>query len=141
MFCLQSSATAADLSLQPDPSLSPTAVVNFQLQALQANNNGDGIAATFRFASPSNKATTGPLQKFSTLFDVEQYQPMLNHRSAKVKLLSDNGQQAELVTSVVDGDGKLHWYRFRLSRQQASPFINCWMTDAVMLEKPPEQSA
>ncbi len=136
-----SSKAAEDLSLLPDPALSPVDVVNFQLHALRANNNGDGIEATFRFASPANKLTTGPLEKFSTLFDIEQYRPMLNHDSATIKLHSDNGHRAELVTGIVDSEGKLHWYRFILSRQQTAPFVNCWMTDAVMLEKPPEQSA
>ncbi len=132
---------AFDLSLQPDPALTPVAVVTYQLQALQANSNGDGIAATFRFASPANKKFTGPLSKFAGLFDAPQYEPMLNHHSAEVKLLRDDGTTAQLLASIVDSTGKLHWYRFVLSRQQGQECTNCWMTDAVTPDVRPERSA
>ncbi|OED43025.1 hypothetical protein AB833_04815 [Chromatiales bacterium (ex Bugula neritina AB1)] len=132
---------AFDLNLQPNPALTPTEVVTYQLKALQENTNGDGIAATFRFASPANKSVTGPLKKFSGLFEVARYQPMLNHRTADVKLLHKDETSAELRASIVDGKGKLHWYRFRLSRQLRSEYYNCWMTDAVMLDVRPERSA
>jgi len=139
---LSTNCIALDLSLQPDPGLTPTAVVQHQLDALQANDGDNrGIAATYRFASPRNKNFTGPLERFSRLFDNAQYQPMLNHRSATVKLVQSTTDTAELVVSLVGNGGTLHWYRFRLSRQPTEPFQNCWMTDAVMLEKKPERSA
>ena len=47
----------------PSPSLSPLAVVTAQLDALSA---GD-VAASFSFASPSNKAATGPWQRFEMM--------------------------------------------------------------------------
>ncbi len=121
---------AQNLDLQPNPSLTPQDVVNFQLTALQDADNG--IAATFRFASPANKKITGPLSRFSALFDSPQYEPMLNHRGTEIKLLNNDGLTAELLAGVVDQSGDLHWYRFRLSKQISAPFQHCWMTDAVM---------
>ncbi len=132
LFLVYSSLSQAqNLDLQPSASLTPTEVVDFQLTALKNVENG-GIEATFRFASPANKKVTGPLSKFSGLFESEQYKPMLNHRGTEIKTVSNDGYTAELLAGVVDQSGDLHWYRFRLSRQQEAPFKNCWMTDAVM---------
>lgn len=134
-------ALAFDDSLVPNPSLTPQQVVQFQLQALRENKNGDGIKATFRFASPSNKALTGPIDRFSRLFDAEQYRPMLNHQDAEIKLINNDNSAAEVMAALVDASGEYYWYQFRLSRQHQSPYINCWMTDAVIRVPGPGRSA
>lgn len=123
--------TLADLTLQPHPSLTPQQVVDFQLTALKQASD-EGISATFRFASPANRRMTGPLSRFSQLFDASQYRPMLENRGTEIKLVSNDGFTAELLAGVVDKAGDLHWYRFRLSKQSKSPYENCWMTDAVI---------
>lgn len=128
------------LALQPHPSLSPRSVVEFQLIALQQASD-NGIEATFRFASPANKKMTGPLAKFSRLFDSAQYQPMLENRGTQIKLVSNDGYNAELLAGVVDETGDLHWYRFQLSKQTEAPYVGCWMTDAVMAVAHPGRSA
>jgi len=120
-----------DLTLQPNPTLTAQEVVDFQLTALKQANE-DGISATFRFASPANRKMTGPLSRFSKLFDAPQYRPMLENQGTEIKLVSNDGFTAELLAGVVDKTGDLHWYRFRLSKQSESPYENCWMTDAVM---------
>lgn len=134
-------ALAFDVTQVPNPSLSPQSVVQFQLQALRTDANGEGIEATFRFASPSNKAITGPLERFSKLFDAEQYRPMLNHQDAEVKLLNSDGTVAEVMAALVDANGEYFWYQFKLSRQNKSPYNNCWMTDAVLRVPGPGRSA
>lgn len=135
LFALFSTVSAAqqtvDLTLQPDPALTAQEVVNFQLTALQ-QANGDGIGATFRFASPANRKVTGPLSRFAKLFDAPQYRPMLENRGTEIKPVSNDGINAELLAGVVDKSGNLHWYRFRLSKQSEAPYLNCWMTDAVI---------
>lgn len=128
-------------ALEPTPELSPVDVVNFQLKSLQENTNGDGIAATFRFASPANKEMTGPLARFAQLFDIPQYRPMINHQGATVELKSVDETAAEVVAEIVDEDGSIHQYRFRLSRQSDGEFTNCWMTDAVIWDPRPGRSA
>ncbi len=120
-----------DLSLQPNPTLTAQEVVDFQLTALQQASD-EGISATFRFASPANRKMTGPISRFSKLFDAPQYRPMLENQGTQIKLVSNNGFNAELLAGVVDKSGDLHWYRFRLSKQSESPYENCWMTDAVV---------
>lgn len=134
-------AMAFDNSLVPNPSLTPQNVVEFQLHSLRSNDDGEGIAATFRFASPANKALTGPLSRFSKLFDAEQYRPMLNHQDAEVKIMSNDGSVAEVMAALVDANGDYFWYQFRLSRQNKSPYNNCWMTDAVLRVPGPGRSA
>lgn len=128
-------------ALQPTPDLSPVDVVTYQLKSLQKNTDGSGIADTFRFASPANKKVTGPIERFSRLFDHVRYQPMLNHQSALVTLKSNNGSVAEVLTEVIDQDGSIHQYRFRLSVQKSGENTDCWMTDAVMWEPQPGRSA
>lgn len=128
-------------ALEPTPELSPVDVVTFQLKSLQSNVTGEGIAATYRFASPGNKAVTGPLPRFATLFNNERYQAMLNHQSAEVSLINNDGTQAELLTRIIDRHGLIHHYRFILSKQSSGSVSNCWMTDAVAWEPKPGRSA
>ena len=128
-------------ALEPTPELTPVDVVTFQLKSLQENSGGEGIAATYRFASPANKQMTGPLQKFALLFDIPQYRPMLNHQSADVILKKADESNAVVLTEIVDENGLIHQYRFRLSKQSGSAFNNCWMTDAVIWDPRPGRSA
>ena len=142
-FCLlllSGLSYAENLDLQPDPELSPQQVVLFQLKALQSASD-EGIAATFRFASPANRKITGPLQRFSRLFESSQYQPMISHKSADIKLINSDDQTAELQASLIDDAGNIHKYRFRLSKQKTAPFIDCWMTDAVIAVPHSDRSA
>jgi len=134
-------AFAYDDTLVPNPSLTPQDVVHFQLQSLRKNSDGNGIEATFRFASPSNKAVTGPLERFSKLFDAEQYRPLLNHQDAEVKIKNNDGAAAEVVAALVDANGNYYWYQFTLSRQTKSPYNDCWMTDSVVRVPGPGRSA
>lgn len=140
LFVFTANSNAASLELQPHPTLTPQEVVEFQLTALQRAADG-GIEATFRFASPANKKLTGPIARFSRLFDSVQYRPMPGNKGTEIRLVSNDGFTAELLAGVVDDSGDLHWYRFRLSKQTESPYLNCWMTDAVMAVAYPGRSA
>ena len=60
----------ADL-VKPDPSIAPVEVVAIQLKALQFNDSPQpdfGIFQTWAFAQPRNRAVTGPLSRFSSIF-------------------------------------------------------------------------
>ncbi len=130
------------LALEPSPALSPKQVVRHQLDSLQSNNEtDDGIASTFDFASPANKRMTGPLSRFSGLFDIPQYAPMLNHQSAEIEEVSNDGQLARFKVELIDSNGSIHHYRFDLSRQSGGSCTDCWMTDSVMWDPQPGRSA
>lgn len=120
---------------QPSPSLSPKEVVRLQVEALADNDTpypDAGIEAAFAFASPANKAATGPLDRFQTLFDTPAYGPMIGHLSAEYSDAQVEGGVAQvgviLTTDAADRIG----YLFRLSKQTETPYEQCWMTDAVV---------
>jgi hypothetical protein len=130
------------MAMEPDRNLQPTEVVRFQLDSLRANNQADeGIARTFKFASPANKQVTGPLSRFSKLFDHPRYSPMLNHQRSDITQVSNNGKAAVFDVELVDLNGSVHYYRFELSVQTSGACIDCWMTDAVMWAPRPGRSA
>ncbi len=129
-------------ALQPSPDLGPQQVVRFQLDSLRTNTaDNDGIASTFTFASPANKRMTGPLARFSSLFDNPRYAPMLNHQSSDIELLSNDGRYAKFAVELIDQNGSIHHYRFELSRQVGGSCTECWMTDSVMWAPKPGRSA
>lgn len=66
----------------PNKSHTPLDIVNFQLSALQ----DDDMYTVFKYASPSNKAATGPWQRFSNMVRQEPYGILVGHDRAEVLL-------------------------------------------------------
>jgi hypothetical protein len=123
----------------PKPELTPEQVIEIQLEALRKNDvptPDAGIATTFRFASPSNRKVTGPLERFSTIVKSPGYKPMIGHRIAGYGPIQVKGGLASCRVTVVAADGQAFEYEFRLSKD---PESNCWFTDGVILipNKPP----
>ena len=68
-------------ALAPAPSFGPAEVTQIQLDALRTNTLiNEGIALTFRFASPANRQVTGPLPRFVKMLRSPPYDRLLNHR-------------------------------------------------------------
>ena len=68
-------------SRMPDASLSPVDVVTCQMRALQA---GD-VRTAFNFASPANKLSTGPWQRFEMMVrQTPAYSPLVACTSFEV---------------------------------------------------------
>ena len=68
LFWMLSNSVHADSPLQPSTQYQPDEVVQIVIEALGANTesqNDDGIATVYRFASPGNRANTGPLSRFT----------------------------------------------------------------------------
>ena len=116
----------------PDPSLNPSDVVKMQLTAMQQNDASNlGIEVTFRFASPSNRRYTGPLERFIRLVKNPSYIHLLNHLDVNfMDPIIENGMAIQDVV-LTTSNGKRIGYRFRLSLQQSEQYKDCWMTDAV----------
>lgn len=128
--------------LEPNPELAPDQVVKIQMEALRNNDSSDnGIAITFKFASPDNKRVTGPLARFTRMLKNPLYKPMLNHQSARYGPIKISGDMATQRVTVIDADGKAIIYVFTLSKQSGPPCAGCWMTDSVVAEpaKPEDQ--
>jgi hypothetical protein len=120
--------------LVPRPGLSPDQVVQYQVAALQQNDDPTsdaGIERVFRFASPTNKQVTGPLQKFVQIVKSPAYSPLLNSRSSAIIGSELKGDQAKIAVKIVSLDGRPLTYVFILSKQSEGEYRDCWMTDGV----------
>ncbi len=123
----------------PSPELDPGEVVRIQLNALRANNASDeGIAVAFRFASPRNKASTGPLPRFIHMIKAGPYRLMLEYERASYTPTRVEGNRAVQRVTLV-GARQIRSYDFLLQRQTAPPCDGCWMTEAVMVVPGTEQ--
>jgi len=117
----------------PSPNLSPKQVVHLQLEALQENDAKDsGIAISFNFASPGNKAYTGTFKKYRSLFINPLYEPMLNFRAYRDYATETRKNEVQHIVLLTDKKGKKIAYLFALSKQKKAPYQNCWMTDSIM---------
>jgi len=126
----------------PNTHLQPEEVVEIVLDAL-ANNDTPyvdaGIETTFNFASHSNKAQTGPLERFAVMVKGPVYGVMVGHKSHElVETVVDNSRAYQLVRLITAGGAAVH-FAFRLGLQTDGEFEDMWMTEAVWpLEAPVE---
>jgi hypothetical protein len=139
LLCSNSIAETPDLS--PSPALSANQVVLFQLEALHDNDlptENAGIAKVFRFASPANRAATGPLEHFTEIVKSPAYAALLHSRTFEISFSKVEAQRAEVLVKVTSQSGTDARFEFILSRQTEGDFRNCWMTDSVLQVGPPE---
>jgi hypothetical protein len=126
----------------PNTHLQPEEVVALVLDAL-ANNDTPyvdaGIETTFNFASPSNKAQTGPLERFAVMVKGPVYGVMVGHKSYElVEIVVNNSRAYQMVRLITAGGAAVH-FAFRLGLQPDGEFEGMWMTEAVWpLEAPVE---
>jgi len=119
---------------EPSPDLSPRQVVEAQLAAMQHNDEPEpdaGIRTAFRFASPSNRETTGPVERFIEMVKQPGYDALLNHRQTSLSPTTEKGGQARIKVHLIDAKGQESAFVWILSKQSASPYEGCWMTDSV----------
>ena len=118
----------------PDPRLQPEDVVKIVLEAL-ANNDTPyadaGIETTFNFASPSNKAQTGPLERFTAMVKGPVYGVMVGHKSHQLSELVMSNNRAYQMARLVTASGVAVHFAFRLGLQSDGEFKGMWMTEAV----------
>ena len=93
---------------EPDPSLSPQSVVSIQIEALRNNDTpyeNRGIEVTFNFASPANKRSTGPLERFKVMVRNSIFGPMIDHRSAKYEnlVVEDDSVRIDVILTSEEG--------------------------------------
>jgi hypothetical protein len=120
--------------INPSPEHPPERVVAIQLEAMRLNDEANrGIAVAFRFASPANKAMTGPLPRFAFMIRNGPYRPMLDYQTAlydPVVVVDGHARQRVTLLGRMGAIG----FVFHLSRQVDGPWQDCWMTDAVTVE-------
>ena len=136
-------APAALQLSRPSPGLSPLAVVEAQLEALAA---GD-VQTCFAFASPQNKAATGPWQRFEIMVrQTPAYSPLVSCTSFEVLSalsLSEDRWQARVAVRPAGSSSApfavanpLCYFRWELSQQAEGECAGCWMVDGVLPDSP-----
>ena len=121
------------LSKLPSPELAPAEVVRIQVAALRhGTESEDGIAVAFRFASPSNRARTGPIAHFSSMIRSDTYLPLLDNVSVQYGRTYTRADRSYTALIVTDRRGVSSAYLWVLSRQGPGSCENCWMTDSVV---------
>lgn len=118
---------------RPGANLSPQAVVAGQLAALRRAGHDDAAAyaTVYGFASPRNRAMTGPLWHFSHMLKTG-YQGLLTHRRVRHYFPAGvAGNEATQRVTVEYADGSEHDFLFFLSRAPRASCDHCWLTDGV----------
>jgi Domain of unknown function (DUF4864) len=126
-------------SPSPSPDYTPQQVIRIQLQAMQHNDDpapDSGIATAFKFASPGNRAQTGPIEKFARMVKGPLYGAMINHKSAEFGQLRADESNAQQLVKIIGADGQEALYVFILNKQADGPYKDCWMTDGVVRVRP-----
>ena len=136
---LFSTSLLAEL-LKPTPEINPEKVVKIQLSSLMNNNEpylNAGIEQTWEFAHPSNRAFTGPIQRFTKMMYAPSYAVMLDHKKhdfIEVKLDKNIAYFFIELTSI---DGKMFGFKWTLEKvKEEGGFKDCWMTTAVSTPMP-----
>ena len=121
----------------PDPSHDPERVVAVQLEALAANDDpfeNAGIGVAYNFASPANRRSTGPFERFARMVTGPRYAPMVDHVEATAGPLERDGDTATQRVTLTGPDGRTETYEFGLSRRRSGEFDGYWLTDRVVVE-------
>lgn len=117
--------------IQPAASYSPQEVVEIQLLGLQAEDSDLGIEQVWLFAHPANKAMTGPLARFRTLFANPAYAPLLGHQAHAIRRMDESTDSIRFIVRVLARDGLSYAYLWQLQRVADGPQADHWMTVAV----------
>jgi len=123
------SAAATDVT--PSQDYGPEEVVEIVIKALQRNDVEDnGIKTVFRFASPGNRANTGPLERFTGMIK-RGFPDMLNHLGSRFGDIVVDGNTAMQTVWLTTANGSEVGYVFQLGKQSGGEYDGLWMTDAV----------
>ena len=131
---LFSTSVLAEL-LKPTPAINPEEVVKIQLSSLMNNNEpylNAGIEQTWEFAHPSNRAFTGPIQRFTQMMYAPSYAVMLNHKKHDIIEVKLDKNIAYFFIELTSTDGKIFGFKWTLEKvKEEGGFKDCWMTTGV----------
>ena len=136
---LFSTSLLAEL-LKPTPEINPEEVVKIQLSSLMNNNEpylNAGIEQTWEFAHPSNRAFTGPIQRFTQMMYAPSYAVMLDHKKHDIIEVKLDKNIAFFFIELTSIDGKMFGFKWTLEKvKEEGGFKDCWMTTAVSTPMP-----
>ena len=121
--------------VKPSENLTAYDVVKIQLTALKNNNKprkNTGIKQTWVFAHPENKKYTGPYERFEKMLLGAQYNILLNHRSHKIKLVTNTLSTYIYNIELISKDKKMYFYEWHLEKSTTDKCDSCWFTTIVL---------
>eukprot|EP01129_Flabellula_baltica_P005132 TRINITY_DN1831_c0_g1_i1.p1 TRINITY_DN1831_c0_g1~~TRINITY_DN1831_c0_g1_i1.p1 ORF type:complete len:129 (-),score=2.71 TRINITY_DN1831_c0_g1_i1:4-390(-) len=116
----------------PHPNIGPDRVIETQLLCFQHCDTptpNHGIELAYRFASPENRAWTGPIQRFICMIRNPLYECLVNFDRSRFEPVSEGGSRWK-ITIEKEGVGSV--FIWELSRQEGGVYAGCWMTDSVI---------
>jgi len=114
------------------------------MKALQFNDNPEpdfGIAQTWNFAHPRNRAMTGPLPRFAGMLKGPAYGQMLNHASHRIVPVPGDGDRVNFDVFMETSRGNVLYFNWAVELVKGGEFDNCWMTVAVSMPRPAGQGS
>tara|TARA_B100001123_G_scaffold211481_1_gene238910 strand:+ start:506 stop:967 length:462 start_codon:yes stop_codon:yes gene_type:complete len=133
-FFIFTNISNADL-IKPNSKLKPIDVLMIQLNSLKNNNipyKDAGIEQTWEFAHPSNKAATGPLEKFKKMIYSDSYKILISHVNNETIVLKKTPKKFVYKVLVLSEDKKKYYYIWQIEKVSVEgKFKNCWMTTRV----------
>jgi len=124
---------------RPQPGLTPGEVIRTVVEALQNRNSPSpnaGIFTVYQFASPANRASTGPYGNFLRLVKVPGFDPLFSGHADSYGPLIVTGDHAEQKVCFRVAGGRVVWFLFVVTRQNSQQTrgrcTGCWMVDGVV---------
>ncbi len=118
--------------IHPNPELTPKEVVEIQLAGLADAHSANGVEQCFLFASPGNKLTTGPLNRFAAMVVQPPFAVMSKQVSTLIGDPVIEGEEAMVMVSMLDEADEVHVFEFHLAKQSEKEVRDCWMTNGVL---------
>jgi len=116
----------------PRPELTPEQVVSKQVESMRASwLDHDRLRECYSFAAPSNRAVTGPFERFANLVRSSPYDNLGTCQAYQVGKAVVEGNSAAVLVSLHTSDDQSLAFRFLLSKQSEAPYEDCWMTEGV----------
>ena len=124
----------ADL-IKPSSNLKPFDVLSIQLNSLKNNNSpykDAGIEQTWEFAHPTNKASTGPLEKFKKMIYSENYHLLIGHENYEITVLDESKNILVYKVYILSKNKKKYYYIWQIEKvAEDGKLKDCWMTTGV----------
>ena len=104
---------------KPTPDIKPEDVVKIQLSSLMNNNQpyvNAGIEQTWEFAHPSNRAFTGPIQRFTQMMYAPSYAVMLDHKKHDIIEVKLENNAAYFFIELTSAEGMMFGFKWTLEK-------------------------
>ncbi len=139
IYFLSLTIPQADL-IKPSSNIEPYQVVEIQLKSLQKNNSptiDNGIEQTWEFAHPSNRKSTGPLDKFKSMLKCKSYKILLDHLDHEIIQINLANSVVLFEVRVLGEDKSYYKFKWQVAKyKKEGPLKDCWLTTMVSAPMP-----